>query len=96
MKAYLVLDFAVHDLEGFRPYVQSVPGFIEKYGGRYIVRGAEPKTIEGNWSPERMVGIEFPSRQNAEQFLTDPEFQQLARIRHATTTSKLALVDGCS
>jgi uncharacterized protein (DUF1330 family) len=94
VKAYLVLDFSVHDLEGFRPYIANVPAFIEKHGGKYIVRGAEPKPIEGDWSPQRMVILEFPARRNAEQFLADPGFQELARIRHKTTTSKLVLVDG--
>ena len=96
MKAYLALDFSVHDLEGFRSYVETVPAFIERHGGRYIVRGAEPKTVEGGWSPERTVILEFPSRQNAEQFLSDPEFQELAKIRHRTTNSQLVLVDGCT
>lgn len=94
MKAYLVLDFSIHDLEGFRPYIASVPAHIERHEGKYIVRGAEPKTIEGDWSPERMVIIEFPTRENAEQFLADAEFQQLAKIRHKTTNSRLVLVDG--
>lgn len=94
MKAYLVLDFAIHDIEGFRPYIANVPAFIEKHGGKYIVRGAEPETIEGDWTPERMVVIEFPARENAERFLSDPGFRELAKIRHQTTTSKLVLVDG--
>jgi uncharacterized protein (DUF1330 family) len=94
MKAYLVLDFSVHDLEGFRPYIANVPAYISKHGGKYIVRGAEPTTIEGDWSPKRMVVLEFPTRQNAENFLADPEFHELAKIRHRTTTSKLVLVDG--
>jgi len=94
MKAYLVLDFSVHDLEGFRPYIATVPTYIARHGGKYIVRGAEPRAIEGDWSPERMVIIEFPTRENAEQFLNDPEFRELAKIRHRTTTSKLVLVDG--
>jgi uncharacterized protein (DUF1330 family) len=95
MKAYLVLDFSVHDLEGFSPYIANVPAFIEKHGGKYIVQGAEPRPIEGNWSPQRMVILEFPTRQNAEQFLADPGFQELAKTRHKTTTSQLVLVDGC-
>jgi uncharacterized protein (DUF1330 family) len=41
-----------------------------------------------------MVVLEFPTRRNAENFLADPEFQELAKIRHRTTTSKLVLVDG--
>lgn len=94
MKAYLVLDFAVRDLEGFRPHIADVPALIARHGGRYIVRGAVPTTIEGDWAPERLVVIEFPSRTGAEAFLGDPDFKELAKIRHRTTTSKLVLVDG--
>jgi uncharacterized protein (DUF1330 family) len=95
MKAYLVLDFSVHDLPGFLPYVDAIPAFIEKYGGRYIVRGVEPTVMEGDWAPARMVILEFPARANALAFLDDPDAQALFAVRHATTTSKLVLVDGC-
>jgi uncharacterized protein (DUF1330 family) len=94
MKAYLVLDFAVRDMAGFRPYVEAIPAFIAKHGGRYIVRGAAPTVMEGDWSPERMVILEFPSRENAKAFLADPDAQALFAVRHRTTLSKLVLVDG--
>ena len=95
MKAYLVLDFAVHDFAGFRPYIEAIPTFIAKHGGRYIVRGVEPEIMEGDWAPERLVVLEFPSRDAAKAFLADPEAQPLFAIRHATTTSRLVLIDGC-
>jgi len=95
MTAYLVLDFAVRDLRGFLPYVEAIPAFIEKHGGRYIVRGERPIVKEGGWAPERLVILEFPSRQNAEAFLADPDVQPLFAVRHRTTDSKLVLVDGC-
>ncbi len=95
MKAYLVLDFAIHDLPGFRPYISAIPAFIEKHGGKYIVRGVHPTVMEGGWAPELMVILEFPSRQNANAFLDDPDAQALFEVRHATA-SKLVLVDGCS
>lgn len=96
MKAYLVLDLTVHDLAGFRPYVEAIPAFIEKHGGRYIVRGVQPATMEGDWAPQRLVVIEFPARGNAEAFLGDPDCQELFHVRHTTTTSKLLLADGCT
>ena len=96
MKAYLVLDFAIHDLPGFRPYISAIPAFIEKHGGKYLVRGVEPTVMEGDWAPELMVILEFPSRNDAKAFLDDPEAQALFEVRHATTTSTLVLVDGCS
>jgi uncharacterized protein (DUF1330 family) len=39
--------------------------------------------------------IEFPSRENAEAFLSDPEAKELFKLRHKSTTSKMILVDGC-
>ncbi len=96
MKAYLVLDLSVNDFGGFRKYVAEIPAFIAKHSGRYIVQGVVPTPIEGDWKPERMVIIEFPEREKAEGFLSDPEIQDLFKLRHATTTSKLVLADGCT
>jgi uncharacterized protein (DUF1330 family) len=96
MKAYLVLDFTINDVPSFLPYVDAIPTFIEKHGGRYIVRGVEPTVLEGDWAPERMVILEFPSRESAKAFLDDPDAQTLFGVRHRTTNSKLVLVDGCA
>jgi uncharacterized protein (DUF1330 family) len=96
MKAYLVLDLTVRDFGGFKKYIAEIPAFIAKHSGKCIVQGVEPTIIEGDWKPDRLVIIEFPEREKAETFLSDPETQDLFRIRHATTTSKLVLVDGCT
>lgn len=96
MKAYLVLDLSVQDLPGFKPYIAGIPAFIEKHGGRYIVRGVEPTVMEGDWAPEHMVILEFPARANAKAFLDDPDAQALFQIRHNTARSRLVLVDGCT
>lgn len=93
MKAYLVLDFSINDFAGFRKYIAEIPAFIARHQGKYIVRGVEPTTIEGDWKPERMVILE---REKAEAFLGDPEILDLFKVRHDTTTSKLVLVDGCT
>jgi uncharacterized protein (DUF1330 family) len=96
MKAYLVLDLSVKDFGGFRKYIAEIPAFIAKHSGKYIVQGGQPTPIEGDWKPERMVIIEFPKRENAQAFLGDPEIQELFELRHATTTSRLVLADGCA
>ncbi|WP_304164114.1 DUF1330 domain-containing protein [Phenylobacterium aquaticum] len=95
MTAYLVLDFTVLDLPAFMPYIEGVPAFIAKHGGRYIVRGVEPQVMEGDWSPERVVILEFLTAENAQAFLADPDFQSLKAVRERSTISKLILVEGC-
>ncbi|MDH5327414.1 MAG: DUF1330 domain-containing protein [Gammaproteobacteria bacterium] len=95
MNAYLILDISIHDLLRFRKYIKKIPAFIQKHSGRYVVQGVEPIVKEGDWHPQRVVVIEFPSRDQAENFLSDPDAQALFQLRHETTTSKLILVDGC-
>jgi uncharacterized protein (DUF1330 family) len=96
VQAYLVLDLSVNDFGGFRKYIAEIPAFIAKRSGKYTVQGVQPTTIEGEWKPERMVVIEFPEREKAEAFLTDPEIQDLFKMRHDTTTTKLVLADSCT
>jgi uncharacterized protein (DUF1330 family) len=96
MKAYLVLDLTVNDFAGFKRYIAEIPAFIARHSGKYIVQGTQPTPIEGDWKPERMIIIEFPEREKAEGFLSDPDIQELFQVRHATTTSKLVLADGCT
>lgn len=94
MSAYLVLDLKVNDLREFLPYVEAIPAFIAKHGGRYASKGADPLVMEGDWSPQRLVILEFPSRDHARSFLADPDAQELFARRHRSTTSRLVLVDG--
>jgi uncharacterized protein (DUF1330 family) len=95
MKGYLVLDFSISELEGFLEYAEKIPAFIEKHGGKYIVQGVVPETMEGQWSPDRLVILEFPTPKNAKEFLADPEAQNLFALRHRTTNSQLILAEGC-
>ena len=97
MRAYLIVDLRIHDFESFREYIEKVPAFIEKHGGKYIVRGsAEPVPMEGDWRPERLVILEFPSPESGKAFLADPDYQDLLALRLRTTTGNLVLVEGCS
>jgi uncharacterized protein (DUF1330 family) len=96
VKAYLVLDLSVTDFAGFSRYIAEIPAHISRHAGKYIVRGVPPTPVEGGWTPERMVILEFPTRENAEAFLNDPEIQSLFKVRHETTISRLILVDGCT
>ncbi len=95
MKGYLVLDLSIKVLEGFLEYAERILAFIEKHGGRYIVQGVVPENIEGNWIPERLIILEFPSTEKAKEFLGDPEAQDLFSLRHNTTDSQLILAEGC-
>ena len=94
MKGYLVLDLSIKDANGFANYAENIPAFVKKHGGRYLVKGAVPEKMEGEWLPERLVILEFPSPDNARAFLADPDAQPLIALRHTATESRTILAEG--
>ena len=39
MAGYVIVDVEVRDPEAYREYTQAVPGTLEPFGGRFLVRG---------------------------------------------------------
>lgn len=94
MSAFLVVDVTVHDADRYMEYARQVHPFVQKHGGRYHVRGGETQVLEGDWHPQRLVVVEFPSRENALAFVNDPGYTEVAAIRHASATTNMVLADG--
>jgi len=77
-----------------RIYVNAVPAYIEKHGGKYLVRGGNVEVKEDLWQPKRVVVIEFPTKGNALAFLDDPGYQPIAAIRQESASTNLVIVEG--
>jgi len=92
--AYVIADIDVHDAEAYREYVALVPGTVEPFGGRFVIRGGEHETLEGEWRPQRLVMIEFPSADHARRWYESPAYIAAMAIRHRTSTGSLVMVEG--
>jgi uncharacterized protein (DUF1330 family) len=57
MAAYVIADINITDPQLYREYAALVPGTLEPFGGRFIVRGGDLEPLEGTWSPRRLVVI---------------------------------------
>jgi len=94
MSIYVILDIDVHDEEKYLEYQKQVPAIIQKHGGRYSVRGGNIIAL-GEWKPERIVVIEFPSLEKLQTFISCPEYEPVKRIRDESATSRIIAVEGC-
>ena len=94
MSAYIVGRIAVNNPERYPDYTAETPALIAKHGGRFVVRGGSPATLEGPQETRRIVVIEFPSRAAAEAFYNDPVYAPVRAIRWEAADSELILVDG--
>ena len=68
MPAYAIADVTVTDATAMEEYRKQVPATIAKYGGRYLVRGGAHEALEGEWKPNRLVILEFPSMAQARRW----------------------------
>ena len=94
MAAYFIVNLNVTNPKGFHRYSKAAPSVVAKYGGKYIVRGGEFKTLEGDWNPVMVVVLEFPSMERARQFYDSEEYEPLLALRKESTDSQVVLVDG--
>jgi uncharacterized protein (DUF1330 family) len=94
MAAYLILDIHVKDPEEYAAYRERAPATLEAYGGRYLVRGGEHEVVEGDWDPERVVVVEFPSVERAREWYASPEYQEIVDMRKRAAPSQCVLVEG--
>ena len=94
MAAYVIAQIKINDLETFTKYQAGVPATIEKYGGRYLVRGGEITPKEGGWTPERMVVVEFPDMDTIHRWYDSEEYQAILGFRTGASDGQLLFVDG--
>ena len=94
MSAYIIVDIKVNEPKEYDTYKKLTTGTLANFGGRFIVRGGQSETLEGEWKPERVVVLEFPSIQKAKAWWGSPEYAQAKEIRQRTAVTKMILVEG--
>jgi uncharacterized protein (DUF1330 family) len=91
---YFIVDNEVTDSAGFEEYRKQVSMTVEKYGGRFLVRGGQIQTLEGDWKPKRIVVTEFPSIEQARRWYDSEEYRPLKALRSRSARGSVVLVDG--
>jgi uncharacterized protein (DUF1330 family) len=96
MPAYVVLDIEVTDAEAFAKYKELGPPAVAAYGGRYLARGGMVETLEGSWTPSRLVILEFPTVESGRAWWASAEYGPAKALRQACARTELLLIEGVS
>ena len=94
MSAYVVVQVDIKDPVRYADYKEMVPASLEKYGGKFLVRGGKTHTMEGGWAPKRFVLVEFPTVEQAKAWWDSPEYRAARDLRWATAVSQLIIAEG--
>jgi uncharacterized protein (TIGR03086 family) len=95
MAAYVISEVEVLDESQGQRYRDLASASIARYGGRYVVRGANPDVPEGDWpSGQRVVVVEFPSMEQLRSWYDSPEYAEALSVRRTALRRRLLFVEG--
>lgn len=96
--AFVVAEILVSNLEKYKAYLPLATASLEKYGGKFLVRGGHRLQKEGadarhneSW---RTVIVSFPDIQIAQRWYDSEEYRHAREIRVANSDGRLFFVEG--
>ena len=94
MPAYVIVDVKINNHEDYEEHKKLTPASITAYDGKFIVRGGKTETLEGDWDPERIVVLEFPTVERAKEWWASEMYAPAKQIRQRTASTQMIVVEG--
>jgi len=93
-KGYFFVEVEVTDPAAYEAYRTKVPDIIAAYGGRILVRGGDPRALDGDMPHRRRVIVEFDSPEAVETFYRSAAYQAVLPIRLNASNGFVYLLTG--
>jgi uncharacterized protein (DUF1330 family) len=78
----------------YEEYKKWSTAAMKTAGAEVCVRGGQVKVLEGDWAPERLVIMKFPSFEAAQAFYELPEYRQAREARAGAAIMRMVAVEG--
>jgi uncharacterized protein (DUF1330 family) len=92
--AYIIANVTVTDPQQYEEYKKWSSAAMQAHGAEVCVRGGKVEVIEGDWQPDRLVLLKFPSVEAARSFDASPEYGKARAARQGTAIMRMVLVEG--
>ena len=96
MSVYLIAMVKVNDVETYKKYTARTPAIVKKHGGKFLARAGEVDTVEGEPFHDRLVILEFPSKQALHKWYASEEYQEVLKYRHASSEGRILVIEGAT
>jgi len=94
MSAYIIANVRVTDAVQYEQYKKLSTLAMQAHGAEVCVRGGAMQVLEGDWQPDRMVVLKFPSVAKARAFYDSPEYAKAREARNGAAIMRMILVEG--
>ena len=95
MAYYSVLAVTPTSEDWIPDYLPNANKLVEKHGGKYLARTATHEQVEGAEQPAALrIILEWPSKEAAMNFMSDPEYKPHLEARTAGSESFHFVIEG--
>ncbi len=92
--AYIIAHVEVTDPTQYEEYKKWSTAAMQAHGAEVCVRGGRIEVLEGDWTPQRLVLLKFPSMEAARKFSDSPEYGKARASRQGAAVMRMVLVEG--
>jgi uncharacterized protein (DUF1330 family) len=92
--AYVLANVDVKDPAAYEEYKRLSTIAMKAHGAEVCVRGGPIEVLEGDWKPNRMVLLKFPSMEKARAFYDSTEYQAAKKAREGIAVMRMVLIEG--
>jgi uncharacterized protein (DUF1330 family) len=96
MAAYVIVEVDVQNPEGYEEYKRLSTAAGAQYGAKFLARGGVVEVWEGEFSPKRVVILEFEDLEAAKRWYNSPEYTEAKAIRQKYAITNMFVVEGVS
>ena len=92
--AYVIAYVQVTDPAHYEEYKKWSTQAMQEHGAEVCVRGGQVKVLEGDWSPERVVVLKFPSMAAAQDYYDSETYRKGRAARANAAIMRMIVVEG--
>ena len=92
--AYIVANVTVTNPEQYTEYRRLSSLAVQACGGEFCVLGGAVEVLEGDWTPDRVVVLKFPSVEKAKAYFHSVEYTTAIDARQGASIMRMVVVEG--
>ncbi len=94
MTVYVIAQVKFTREEYYRRYQSQFAEAFKPFKGRLLVADEKPKVLDGEFTRDKVVVMEFPDEGEAMRFLDSPAYQEISKDRISGAETLSLLVKG--
>jgi uncharacterized protein (DUF1330 family) len=98
MTAYMIVTAKITDRDNFiNGYGAAAAALVEKFGGKYVLRGPGVELLEGGFGDgASMVISQWPDKDVAKAFWNSPEYAEAKKLREGIAECQVLLIEAAT